>query len=150
MDRFRTGRILAVTAGLALTGVVVGAVLGALLFTGFVLAADPHPTAAVDSFVLEIGAIFGAGVGVVFAPIAAWTLLRRIPLGRAIAEAAIGTVLGAVAGGSIALVGPIYGGIGGFALGVLRLRVIVQPRLAGGQRAGESKVQVKLQTETRE
>jgi len=134
----RTHRIVAVTAGLALTGVVVGAVLGALIVTGFLLARDPHPTAAVDSFVLEIGAMFGAGVGVVFAPIAAWSLLRRIPLGRAIAEAAIGTVLGAVLGGPIAFVGPILGGIGGFVLGVLRLRMIIQPRLARQQQAGES------------
>jgi hypothetical protein len=145
MDMTRTSRIVAVTAGLALTGIVVGAVLGGLIVTGFVIANDPHPTTAFDSFVLEIGAIFGAGVGVVFAPIAAWTLLRRIPLGRAIAEGAIGTALGAVVGGAIAFVGPILGGIGGFVLGVLRLRMVVQPRLARGQQAGESRIEAKLQ-----
>lgn len=150
MDMIRTHRIVAVTAGLALTGVVVGAVLGGIILTALVLASDPNPTAASVLFLFPVGAIFGASVGVVFAPIAAWTLLRRIPLGRAIAGAAIGTALGAVVGGFVAFVGPILGGIGGFVLGVLRLRMIIQPRLAQRQQAGESRIQVRLQTEIAE
>ena len=146
----RTHRIVAVTAGLALTGVVVGAALGGLILTGFALTMDAHPTAGPIAFLFQIGATFGAGVGVVFAPLAAWTVLRRIPLGRAIAEAAIGTALGAVVGGSIAFVGPIFGGIGGFVLGVLRLRMIIQPRIARQNCAGDSQFQVTMQTESAE
>jgi len=150
MDMTRTCRIVAVTAGLALTGVVVGAALGGIILTGFALTMDAHPTAGPIAFLFQFGAMFGAGVGVVFAPIAAWTLLRRIPLGRAIAEAAIGTALGALIGGPIAFVGPILGGICGFVLGVLRLRLITQPRLARQQQAGELRFRAKLQTESDE
>ena len=37
---------------------------------------------------------FGAIAGAVLAPVAAWSLMRHVPLWRAIAETAAGTVLG--------------------------------------------------------
>lgn len=150
MDMTRARRIGAVTAGLALTGVVAGAVLGGIILTAVVLAGDSHPTAASVLFLFPVGAIFGASVGAVLAPIATWTLLRRIPLGRAIAEAAIGTVLGAAVGAPIPFVGPILGGIGGFVLGVLRLRVFIQPRLTQGQQGCVSQGRVRVRAESAE
>jgi hypothetical protein len=130
-------RILAVTLGLTLTGAIVGAAIGAIVLLGWVSATrspgSPFPVAEL----LGIGAIFGAYIGAVIAPIAAWTLLRRVPLGRAIAGAAIGTAIGAVVGGLIAPIGPIIGGIAGFVGGALYLRFIVAPRLARHRASNE-------------
>jgi hypothetical protein len=55
--------------------------------------------------VLLAGGEAGAVMGTVLAPVAAWSLMRSVPLWRAIAEPALGTVLGALAG---ALLGPLW------------------------------------------
>lgn len=77
-----------------------------------------------------IGAAYGAAIGVVLAPVASWTLLRPVPLGRAIVETAIGTLLGAVLGFPIYMVGPVLGGVIGFGAAALHLRLVVAPRIA--------------------
>jgi hypothetical protein len=126
----RIGRILVVTLGLVLTGATVGAVLGGAILLGWVAVANPHGAPLPIVQLLKVGAFFGAWVGAIIAPIASWTLLRRVPLGRAIAGAAIGTTLGAIIGSPLEMIGPLLGGVGGFVAAAVYLRVIVAPRLA--------------------
>ena len=92
----RLGRVAAVTVRIAAIGAVIGGALGAGLLAVWALRLGVHG----EDF-LE-GALFGAGVGAglgyVLAPITAWTVLRRVPLGRALAHTAIGTTVGAAVG----------------------------------------------------
>lgn len=125
-DPGRWRRIAIVTLALAGIGAVVGGVVGALL-VGVLLAGLDHVQPS--AFLLLMGARFGAGVGFVLAPVAAWTLMRRVPLWRAIGETAIGTAVGAGLGlvlqtriSSVA-VSPMILGVAGFALAALRLRL---------------------------
>ena len=90
------GRVVAVTAGLSVFGAVVGAAAGATaLFVGTLLTGqaffDPL-------FVLGVPAVIGAILGAVLTPIAGWMLLRRVPLGRAFAGLAAGTIGGGILG----------------------------------------------------
>jgi hypothetical protein len=91
-------RVLAVTAGLAATGLVVGAVLGAVV-EGVALMLVGHEVSGRDTAIV-IGAAAAAGgvLGMLLAPTAAWLLMRHVPIGRALAETALGTTLGAFAG----------------------------------------------------
>lgn len=124
----RVRRIASVTAGLAFTGALIGAVLGALLLIVWALrmgAAADVPDAAL------LGGAVGAGLGAVLTPITAWVFLRRVPLGRAMAETAVGTVIGAAAGLVLGSVGwepgaglpaGVVGALIGFLAAALRLR----------------------------
>ena len=129
----RLGRILTVTAGLVVTGAAVGAVTGAVILLGWLAMMSRSGFFPVRE-ILQVGALFGAGVGAILAPIASWTLLRRVPLGRAVMGAAFGTALGAIAGGALSFVGPAIGAIAGFAAGAIYLRVVVAPRIARNSR----------------
>jgi hypothetical protein len=123
--RFR--RILIITAALAGLGAVVGAVLGALVIAGIMIV--PRPRFPVPPTAVVIGAGFGAAAGFVLTPIAAWTLMRRVPLWRAIADTAVGTAIGAGVGlllqsiYRVADVSPLLLGVVGFAAAALRLRL---------------------------
>lgn len=92
MNTFR--RILAVTSGLALAGAVSGALSGVLVIQAIIisLAGTLAPRQSVAAS-CAIGGIFGA----VVAPALAWSLLRRVAVGRAI----IGIAAGAGLGGAI-------------------------------------------------
>jgi hypothetical protein len=113
----RGTRIALVTVGLAATGAGVGGACAAVtlalistlefLFGGLALA-------SLDAFVLSHAGLVGAVIGGVAAPAVGWGLLRRVPLGRAIVHTAVGTVLGAVTGWWLPVVGPIYGALVGF------------------------------------
>jgi hypothetical protein len=126
----RLRRILAVTAGLSLTGFVLGAVLGALLFgAASVVAAGVRPNLALP----VLSAALGCGVlGLVLAPLAAWTLMRHVPLWRALGETALGTALGGIAGYLVPSASwpipfpftpPLVFALVGFVLAALRLRL---------------------------
>ena len=45
-----------------------------------------------------MGAFFGAPLGAITAPVLAWLLLRRVPLGRMFLGSAAGTAIGGVVG----------------------------------------------------
>lgn len=81
-----------------------------------------------------IGAVFGGLMGGILAPIAAWTLMRRVPIWRAIVDTAVGTVIGAVVGlvfqpqHDTAWLSPILLAVGGFALAAIRLRLTTGAR----------------------
>lgn len=85
-----------VTLGLAAAGAVAGGVAG-FLFAAVVTATATAglPSLGVAVTVLAFGGIAGAALGTVLGPVAAWLLMRHVPLGLAIG----GTTLGALAGG---------------------------------------------------
>jgi hypothetical protein len=135
----RIGRVAAITASIAAIGAAIGGALGAALLAVWAL------RLRVSGVDLAQGALFGAGVGAglgaVLAPITAWVFLRRVPLGRALAQTAIGTTLGAAFGlvlGSIGLPAPnslpagLLGALIGFLAAAVRLRFSTR---AKGKRA---------------
>jgi hypothetical protein len=105
-------RVLAVTGGLIATGMVVGALCAMVAFPLIFLPLGLSPDVS-ESALLAIAALFGAIIGGVMAPVVAWGLLRRVPLGRAVGWSAVGTVVGAVAG-MIVQENPVTGAVAGF------------------------------------
>lgn len=109
-------RILMVTLGLMLAGAVFGTMAGALMLLAWIIG-DSGITPILDktAFALWMGAWFGGTLGAVMGPIAAWLLMRHVPLGLAVG----GTMLGTLAGGGIGLlatadpvVAMLYGMVG--------------------------------------
>jgi hypothetical protein len=84
--------------------------------------------------ILGLGAMAGAGAGIVGAPALAWGLLRRVPLGRAILVTGLGTIVGAVVGEllnpfnpyALTIPGVIAGGLAGFLTAGVALRLITR------------------------
>jgi hypothetical protein len=121
-------RILTVTLGLVATGSAIGAVLGALSLwmATAILGVGPNFS---NAELLEAGAKAGSLTGAILAPISAWSLMRFVPLWRAIGQPALGTTLGALAGAMAAsvlssgLAWPILGGLTGFLVAAVRLRI---------------------------
>jgi hypothetical protein len=113
---------------------VVGAALGVLSMAGVYIAVAGwrHPGHLAEPF--GAAAVFGGVLGFVLAPVAAWTLMRHVPLWRAIAETALGTVLGFAAGWVLGPTGlrilgytapwPFLFALGGFAAAAIRLRLM--------------------------
>jgi len=90
----RAGRITIVTIGLVAAGIVFGALAGGTAFvTVGVLAGERIMT---DAF--WVGAVFGAPLGAVTAPLLSWLLLRHVPLGKMFIVCSIGTAIGAIVG----------------------------------------------------
>ena len=71
-------RVLAVTGGLILTGMVVGALCAVVAFPLIFLPLG-LPRDVSQSALLAIAAVLGAIIGGVLAPVVAWGLLRRVP-----------------------------------------------------------------------
>jgi hypothetical protein len=131
-------RVVAVTAGLSVFGSVVGAAAGAVsMFVGTLLSGQPILG---ELFVLGIPAVIGAGLGAVLTPIAGWMLLRRVPLGRAFAGLAAGTIVGGALGWSLLArplshyVDPIMVSVGsavvGFLIAAVAMRYSKRARIA--------------------
>jgi hypothetical protein len=125
----RIKRIAVVTAGLMVAGWSFGTIAGTLVLIGWgMVHADPSILSLAGlRFVLEFAIIIGGVLGAALGPIAAWLLMRHVPLGLAVG----GTTLGTLAGGAVALIATgnpftamLYGmaGFGVSAIG-LRLRV---------------------------
>ena len=96
----RARRILLVTAGLSLAGAVLGA-LAAVVATTFVLAGirmTNHLSGVVTFDPFLVTGVEGALCGAILGPITAWVALRRVPLGRALLMATLGTTVGALIG----------------------------------------------------
>jgi hypothetical protein len=140
-------RVVAVTAGLSVFGAVVGAGAGATaLFLGSLLTGQPllgGPFA-----LLALPAVIGAALGSVLTPIAGWMLLRRVPLGRAFAGLALGTIGGGALGwfglnmlarfsvirGNVdPIVGPVSAAVAGFLVAAVAMRYSKRARVAAGE-----------------
>ena len=129
----RARRIVVVTAGLAATGAVVGALVGVLaLFLGSLVRAGW--AAASDPFGYAIAAIIGAAIGAVVAPILAWGVMRHVPLGRAIAGTALGAVLGGAIGWVLPVVFPPFAAVAGFVVAAVVLRLTARRTAAAAPR----------------
>ena len=125
----RLGRAATITLSIAAIGAIIGAALGAGLLAVWVLRLGVQGSGFLNASLA--GAANGALLGAVLAPITAWTFLRRVPLGRALLQTAIGTTLGAAVGliaGSVRLpviqtlpVG-LIGALVGFLAAAIRLR----------------------------
>ncbi len=96
----RITRIVLVTAGLSVSGGVVGALCATAAVTAIaaIEGGSSGLVSRVFANILGVSAGFGAVAGMVGAPLIGWGLLRRVPLGRAMAFTAGGTVAGALAG----------------------------------------------------
>jgi len=123
----RIGRIVRVTLGLMGARFVCGAVAGGAAFSTIALMEGE----GIWLGAFAIGAIYGAPLGAVTAPLLSWLLLRRVPLGLMFSACSIGTMIGGIlgwvttpqAGDSVvrALVGALIGCV--VAAGVLWSRV---------------------------
>lgn len=115
-------RKLVATGALVVTGAVTGAIVGAGAFLPLI-----GDIVDANAFVVPfIGAVFGAMLGGILAPIFAWTLLRRVPLWRAVLEPTIGALAGAILGTFVMLLTngglwPLLFALGGFLAAVVRL-----------------------------
>lgn len=122
----RLTRILLVTGGLSLAGALFGGLAGSAV--GALMAVVAHATAPdmPDPGFARVGALVGAMLGTALLPVAAWVLMRRVPIGRALLGTLLGTVAGALVGGVVPPVGSIermlLGALVGFAVAVLLLR----------------------------
>ena len=96
----RSVRIVLVTAGLSGAGVVVGAISSVAAVSLIALIEGGVGSLVSREFhgLLGIAGAFGAVAGMIGAPALSWTLLRRVPLGRAMLFTAIGAVVGALGG----------------------------------------------------
>ena len=91
----RVTRILWITAGLIVAGMICGGLAGALAVSVWLLLLDQ----SLDSFALLLAAIVGAMLGGIAAPLFAWTMMRRVPLGRMFAVCSGSTMAGGIIGG---------------------------------------------------
>ena len=90
----RGGRIALVTAGLFVAGAICGAVAGALaLGTWLMLLGE-----GVNGSDLVFAAVVGAPLGGLVAPLFAWTLMRRVPIGRMLVVCTVSTAAGGIIG----------------------------------------------------
>jgi hypothetical protein len=117
-------KILVVTAALAVTGAVIGAVVGSLMLLSWAAVVEASLRAAWDPALLAVGAAFGGMFGAVLGPAAAWLLMRHVPLWLAVGGTAAGTLMGAVIGMIVAgPPGSFYGALAGFVGTAVFLRV---------------------------
>jgi len=109
-------------------GIVLGAIAGGTAFwaVGVITEQAFSPEA------FGIGAVFGAPLGAVTAPLLSWLLLRHVALGKMFLVCSIGTAIGGVvgwfsttAGGDIML-NPLVGAFVGCVIAAIALRRRVQ------------------------
>ena len=134
----RAGRILAVTAVLAVAGAVTGAICGLLALATVVVTRrlwmifGYYPHAPI--WTIGVGAAAaGAVLGAILGPLLAWSILRHVPLGRVILWAGVGTVLGSFAGWALMPTLPFAGFpaiFGGGLLGMVTAGVGLRRRAA--------------------
>ncbi|HET9012002.1 MAG TPA: hypothetical protein VFN38_09325 [Gemmatimonadaceae bacterium] len=117
-------RILLVTAGLSVTGALLGGLAATLALVAIVTttAFASHTLGTITSDMLLVAAVDGAAFGFFLGPIVAWLALRRVPLGVALIASTAGTVVGAIVGASVPFLGPILGAVAGFVGTALWLR----------------------------
>jgi hypothetical protein len=101
-------------------GAVIVGVLGAGLATLFAVSEGARHSLVPVAY---MGGMVGTVMGTVLAPLAAWTLMRRVPLWRAIAETAAGTIIGTLVGFILVPTSPPLVSVAGFVVAAIRLRV---------------------------
>jgi hypothetical protein len=141
----RLGRVAAVTLSIATIGAIIGGALGAALLAVWGLRLGVRGTGFLAS--AGFGASVGAGLGAVLAPLTAFAFLRRVPLGRALAQTSLGTTAGAAVGllvGSVSassimsLPAGLAGALVGFVASAIRLRFVTRTRRVHPGREGSA------------
>lgn len=139
----RLGRVAVVTLSIATIGAIIGGALGAALLAVWGLRLGVRGTDFLAS--AGFGASVGAGLGAVLAPLTAFAFLRRVPLGRALAQTSLGTTAGAAVGllvGSVSastimsLPAGLAGALVGFVASAIRLRFATRTRRLDPGREG--------------
>lgn len=122
-------RVALVALGLVPLGAVAGALAGALGATIWIAVINGVRD-ALDTQVWAVAAAVGGVLGAVIMPVAGFTLLRYVPLGRALLETILATAVGGALGiqflGGWWLAGPV----GGFALAATRLWLLARRKRA--------------------
>lgn len=113
-------RVALVALGLIPAGAVAGALAGALGAMIWLAAAEGFLAAPVP-LLLGVGGILGAILGAVILPVAGFTLLRYVPLGRALAETIVATALGGAIGVQVLGAWWLAGPLAGFGVAAARL-----------------------------
>ena len=128
--RVSPGRVALVALGLVPAGAAAGALAGALGATIWVAFVEGLQT-ALDPRLWALPGMVGGAIGAVLLPIAGLTVLRYVPLGRALAETILGTAIGGAVGvqflGRWWLAGPLAG----FGLAAIRLWAMAKRARAG-------------------
>lgn len=117
--------IVAVTAGLIVAGAVFGTIAGAVLLTAWMAVTGSFNSLTDAAFMLRLSFDFGGRPGAVLGPIAAWLLMRHVPLGLAVGGTTLGTVVGGVIGfvATTLPTGSMVYGMGGFVISAIALRI---------------------------
>jgi hypothetical protein len=119
-------RVAAVTGGLIAAGAVAGGIASALTVGAVMMVTEPREIFRDPEFLLFAGMI-GAAFGSVLGPLAAWLLMRHVPLGVAIGGTMLGTLIGGVA--ALMLGGGVFAlPLAGFAASALAIRLAVPRR----------------------
>jgi len=120
-----------ITLGLAAFGGIGGAVAGGI--SALIVGAISTWSLAdiFNGFLFLFGATIGAPLGTLLLPFAAWTVMRHVPFGRALAGTVTGTFVGGLIGWFITqdshvLFRSVTGGIVGFTVAAVLLRLRAQ------------------------
>jgi hypothetical protein len=113
-------RVALVALGLIPAGAVAGAIAGELGAMIWLTAAEGLRAASIP-VLLGVAGTFGAILGAVILPVAGFTLLRHVPLGRALAETILATALGGAIGVQLLGAGWLAGPLAGFGVAATRL-----------------------------
>jgi hypothetical protein len=113
-------RVALVALGLIPAGAAAGALAGALGAMIWLAAAEGLQAAPVP-LLLGVAGIFGGILGAVILPVAGFTLLRYVPLGRALAETIVATALGGAIGVQLLGAWWLAGPLAGFGVAATRL-----------------------------
>lgn len=108
-------RVAVVTAGLIGGGAMAGALAGAIGATLWI-AASEGVAVALDPRIWIVAGAVGAPFGAVLLPLAGFTALRRVPLGRLLLTTIAGTALGGAIAALIAPSGWMVGAVAGFVI----------------------------------
>jgi hypothetical protein len=113
-------RVALVALGLIPAGAAAGALAGALGAMIWVTASEGLRAAPIP-LLLGVAGIVGGILGAVILPIAGFTLLRYVPLGRALAETIVATALGGAIGVQLLGAWWLAGPLAGFGVAATRL-----------------------------
>jgi hypothetical protein len=113
-------RVALVALGLIPAGAAAGALAGALGAMIWVTASQGLGAAPIP-LLLGVAGIVGGILGAVILPIAGFTLLRYVPLGRALAETIVATALGGAIGVQLLGAWWLAGPLAGFGVAATRL-----------------------------
>jgi hypothetical protein len=125
--RISPKRVVVVGLGLIVTGAAVGGVCGVVALSVLLGVSGMLP----DANLALIAGLFGGALGAVLGPAAGFSILRHVPLGKAIGWTAVGAILGGLLGVPLSM-GTILGPVVGFGVASIALYASVRRQRKGG------------------